>query len=318
MLNTEILYKRLAHIKQLYSMGIEQSHRAESISVFSLLTFHDSIEMFLTLLAEHKGINSTNFKFLDYWTHIPDLTLRESMRSLNTRRVNLKHKGLLPAKSEIEISRVNATDFFEQNTLPQFGITFKEVSLIELVGYKKVKDYLLVSQKGLDNGRMEECIENAAYAFEELLHSYGDNKRFWGTSPFFFGRDMTFHSSFFMGLSDSDLPRPFQKLGQFIDDVKDSIKGLQNATKITSLGIDYKEFVKFQILTPHVTRMIGGNVVAEIMGERKWTEENCQYCIDFVIKASLKLQEFDFDVQSLHEEPQLVLKRIKKKKEQKA
>ncbi|QXP78808.1 MULTISPECIES: hypothetical protein [Winogradskyella] len=299
MLNKDILYKRLSHIKQLFNIGIGQSSQHENIAVFSILAFHDSIEMFLKLLAEHKGINASKFSFLDYWGKIPDLTLKESMRNLNARRVNIKHKGLLPAKSEIEISKVNAIDFFNQNTIKQFDIEFTDVSLIELIGYKKVKEYLNKSQTALNTGNTAHSIENCAYAFEELLHTYEKNKSVWGDSPFSVGADMTFMSSFSMGVSRDGNDNGIGKLAEFIDKVKDSIEGLQRAVKITSFGIDYKEYVKFNILTPTVTRFIGGNVDCQIRGERKWTNENCQYCIDFVVKSALNLQEFDFDIDTL-------------------
>ena len=60
-------------------------------------------------------------------------------------------------------------------------------------------------------------------------------------------------------------------------------------------GKHNKEYLKFKILTPGVTRM-GNGFVAEILGKRNWNKENCQYCIDFVIDCSLKLQEFDFHI----------------------
>ena len=44
-----------------------------------------------------------------------------------------------------------------------------------------------------------------------------------------------------------------------------------------------------------------GKHVAELWGQKKWTKENCQYCIDFVLDSSLKLQEFDFDINELIE-----------------
>ncbi|HEV8515003.1 MAG TPA: hypothetical protein VGQ59_17100 [Cyclobacteriaceae bacterium] len=142
MLDTEILTRRLVHIKHLYKIGIGQSYQNESVAIFSLLAFHDSIEMFLKLLSEHKDVDSSKFNFLEYWDKIPSLTLKESMRNLNARRVNLKHKGLLPAKSEIEISRVNTTDFFEQNTITHFGIEFNNIAMVELVTYETLKDFL--------------------------------------------------------------------------------------------------------------------------------------------------------------------------------
>lgn len=308
MLNREILINRLSHIKQLFTIGVNQANQHENIAVFSILSFHDSIEMFLKLLAEHKGIDASKLGFLEYWEKIPGLTLKESMRNLNARRVNIKHRGLLPAKSEIEISKVNAIDFFDQNTKKQFDIEFEDVTLINLITFPKVKDYLMISQQALDNGNTSDSIENSGYAFEELLHTYQINKRFFGESPFFFGKSMTFMTSFSLGLP-KDL-KGLDKLSKFIDNTSASIGSLQKAVSIMSLGIDYKEYAKFKVLTPTVTRTMGGNVVAEIMGERKWTNENCQYCIDFVIKSCFTLQEFDYDVDNLFEVKPIILKEI--------
>ncbi len=274
-------------------IGLEQSKQVETVAAFSILSFHDSIEMFLKLLAEKKNVKSEKFSFLDYWTKIPTLTLKESMRNLNARRVNIKHKGILPSKTDIELSRVNTTDFFNQNVIEHFKIEFGSISLIDLVSYKKVKEHLKISQESLNSDNIENSIENAALAFDVLLYSYEENKignnRY---SPFFFGKDLSFNSAFSMGIED-------RKMSQFVDKVKDSLEAMQKAIKVMSLGIDYKRFVKFNLLTPHIIKTMEGNHIAQIYGEKKWTKENCQYCIDFVIDSSLKLQEFDFDIEEI-------------------
>lgn len=307
MLDNEILTRRLVHIKHLYKIGVSQSYQNESIAIFSLLAFHDSIEMFLKLLSEHKDIDSSKFNFLEYWDKIPSLTLKESMRNLNARRVNLKHKGLLPAKSEIEISRVNTTDFFEQNTVTHFGVEFKNIAMVELVSYETVKDFLKKSQSALDEGNYVLCAENVAYAFDELLHVYDSNKSSWGNSPFYFGRDMTFMSAFSIKPDD-------KKMERFIDSVKESVDGIRGAIKILSYGLNYREYLKFQILTPKVIRFVGGGRQAQIFRDKKWDKENCQYCIDFVINSSLTLQEFDFDIAALEEKMEMKIERIEKSK----
>jgi len=289
----EIILKRLAIIKHLYKIGLEQSKQVETVASFSILSFHDSIEMFLKLLAEKKNIKSDNFNFLDYLTKIPTLTLKESMRNLNARRVNIKHKGILPSKTDIELSRVNTTDFFNQNVIAHFKIEFESISLIDLVEYDKVKEHLKISQDSLNSNKIDVSIENVALAFDVLLNSYEENKiGNYRYSPFFFGKDLSFNSAFFMGIKD-------RKMSEFVDKVKDSLEAMQKAIKIMSLGIDYKKFVKFNLLTPNITRTMDGNHVAQIYGEKKWTKENCQYCIDFVIDCSLKLQEFDFDIEEI-------------------
>lgn len=81
----EMLIKRLSTIKLLYKIGLNLSYQNENVAFFSALTFHDSIEMFLTLAAEHNDINSDHFKFLEYWKHLT-LTMKGNMNALNNRR----------------------------------------------------------------------------------------------------------------------------------------------------------------------------------------------------------------------------------------
>ena len=305
MLNNDIIITRLALIKYLYKIGIEQSKQAEPVSAFSILTLHDSIEMFLKLLAEYRDIRSDRFNFLDYWESIPELTFKESMRSFNARRVNIKHKGLLPSKSDIEISRVNVTDFFEQNTLPLFGVDFKDVSLLSLVQYENVRQHLEEAQKALDENRTEDSIKDVAVAFDELVYSYENSKSsYYGGSPFFFGKNLKFYSTrSLFDHSSNVIERELKGIANFADKVKDSLEEIQVAIKIVSLGIDYKKFAKFKILTPAVERF-NKDVFwhKENWDEKKRTKENCQYCIDFVLESSLKLQEFDFDINELIED----------------
>jgi hypothetical protein len=302
MLNPELIINRLALIKQLHKIGIEQTKQFEPIAAFSILSFHDSIEMFLKLLAEHNDIKTDKFNFLDYWTEFPNLTLKESMRNLNARRVNIKHKGLLPSKSDIEVSKVNTNDFFEQNVLTQFGLNYNEISLLILIKYESVKKELVEAQRAIETKQFEHSIEKSAIAFNELIHFYENNKIGHRTykSPFFFGNDLRFESAFFLGIKD-------RKLAGFVDKVKESIEAIQNAIKITSLGIDYKKYSKFRILTPIVTRVYDDHHVSEIYGKKKWDKENCQYCIDFVIESALKLQEFDFEIAEIEEQEEIEL-----------
>ena len=313
MVNMEIIIKRLAHIKQLYLIGIQQSQQSENIAVFSLLAFHDSIEMFLKLLSEHKGLNSSKYNFLDYWTNIPELTLKESMRNLNARRVNLKHKGLIPAKSEIEISRVNTTDFFKQNTGTQFGIKFEDISLIKLVSNEKVKEYLIKGEELKDSDEPIWSVVNCAYAFNELLHSYLENKAhrigdplsFWSEadieSPELTAEKEYHIATFCSGNTNTSkmLYKDFKELEKYHKRVNNNLNDLNEFAKITALGIDYKKFIKFKILTPEIMRTEDSKLLSLGMDRRYISERNYDFCFNFVIDSAQKLQEFDFDLDSL-------------------
>ena len=113
----ELIMRRLAVIKQLYNQGLNQSYDSEPMNGFCLLSFHDSVEMFMKLCAEKRGIRKDTIpNFYDYFTKIPDLQCKTTMFNLNKKRVALKHDGSLPSLLDVEISRANVTDFFNQNT----------------------------------------------------------------------------------------------------------------------------------------------------------------------------------------------------------
>jgi len=305
MLSQEIIIPRLSIAKYLYQLGYTQSKQSESVAFTSLLSFHDAVEIFLKLVAEQADIKSDNFSFLDYWDKIPSLTLKESMRSLNVRRVNLKHKGILPAKQDLEISRVNVTDFFEQNSKIQFGINFKDISLINLVAYDSVRQYLEMSQKALAQNKFEDSIENVAYAFFDLIHTYEKSKKKnYNKSLFDFG-----DSAFFTMSTQNNLRKLDSGFADNMAKINKTMEALQNSVKIMCLGIDYKKYAMFQFLTPTVNRSTN-KLRATIYEYKNWTFENCQFCIDFVIESSLKLQDFDFDVQQLIKEEEFDLEYV--------
>jgi hypothetical protein len=297
-MDKEQIIKRLSIVKFLYKIGMEQSRHSETTSFFSILSFHDSIDMYLNLAAEKIGIEkkkNEKIYFMDYWDKIPTLTLKESMFKLNERRINLKHKGLIPGRIEIETARVNSTDFFEQNTPTLFGITFNEISLCELVKFEKTKGYVKSAQENLDRHQTEECIKQVTMAFHELLYEYKENKRGYGSgykTQFNFGERIHFSRTDYNNATE-------RKLEDAISKINKNFEYFNNALEVISLGIDYKKYAKFQILTPVAHRMYEGEYHLEIYGTKNWSEENCQFLIDFVLECSFKLQEFDFDYDSL-------------------
>jgi len=288
----ENIVKRLAFIKYLYKVAVEQSQRPEPLGSASVLTFHDAIEFFLRLASEYLNAGKKETSFMEYWEiltkKLPEglPTQRESMRRLNQVRVALKHHGTLPSKLDIEAFRASATNFFEENTLPIFNIKFSKVSLIDLVQCEKTKNSLKESAQLLEQNKGEESLGKAAIAFAQLIDDYESRKKGqFGHSPFFFGESLTSweHSSF-----------------PDIDAVIKSIEALQDAVKILSLGIDYRKYVKFRLLTPSIYRTMDGiyNINRMERGSKKIsTGKDIQFCIDFVIESSITLAAFDFSVE---------------------
>ena len=294
MLSSEIIIRRLALIKYLYKIGEQQSRQVETIAGFSILSFHDCIEMFLLLVAEHNDVKSDKLSFMDFWDKFPNLTLKESMRAVKDRRVSAKHKGQFSSKSDIDISRISVTDFLDQNSKIQFDIEFKNVSLLDLVIYENVKVYLEKSQNNIDNHKYDESLTNSKIAFETLLYSYELNKKdHWYKNLLDIGLEINNKYEYLIGQNSKE--------SEWFKDITNTTNRMREVLKIMSLGIDFKRYSVFQFLTPEVYRNMSGNYDSlsfRLPSEKglKVDRENSQFCIDFVLDCSIKLQEFDFDV----------------------
>ena len=300
-LDRGIIIRRLATIKYLYSIGVQQSLQVESVAGFSILAFHDCAEMFLLLVVENKGDNADKLSLMGFWDKYPDLTLKVSMRNLKDRRVSIKYKGLFPSKSDIEISRITMADFLEQNTIKQFGIDFEDVSISCLISYTKVKGYIDNAEKNCNDGDFYECLINCKIAFLELLSTYKSSKYQYHIS----------HSILDIG---DEIGRDYQKLigtnsnygERWFRQVTETTNKIREIFKITALGIDYKKYSYLDFVTPKTMLCWSEGKLTYISTPKDTYEEKynistkeCHFCIDFVIDSALKLQGFDYDISNV-------------------
>jgi len=299
--------KRLAFIKYMFSVGIEQAEKPEPLCWASVLTFQDSVELFLQLAAEYVDVKEKlqDLNFMKYWTLInarlkekqkEELTQIISMERLNKARVNLKHYGTPPAKSAIkEDFKVNVKNFFEENSLIVFNIEFANISMLEIIYYQATREDLKKAEELLEQNKIEDSLDNVALAFHKLINDYEKMKTDkWGFSPFSVGRpNFPRFSSFSLGIGS--------KLGDFIDWVSESLSATQEIAKIVGFGINYKKCAKFRILTPIILPLLGGTYHIQ-RKEGKRSKEDVRFCIDFVIESALTLQEFDFEIQNAEDQ----------------
>lgn len=280
--------KRLALVRHLFNVGIEQSHQPEPMNCISLLSFHDAVEWFLQLTTEHHGISKRDPTFMGYWDVITaklgrPLHQQEPMRKMNKTRSQLKHHGVLPASTEVESFRVSTTNFFIENTPLVFGREFEDISLVDFVSSRDVRSKLLNARGMIKNDLGKDALKEIAIAFETTIDEYKRDKSRYRQSPFYFGDDFTFFNSFFM--------KQGGEMGKFIDRVGQSITPMQNAIVILCMGLDYRKYVKFKTVAPHVTRLPNGYHAGE--------PENCEtqdleFCFDYVIESAIHLQNFDY------------------------
>jgi hypothetical protein len=302
--------RRLAFAKFLYRLGVEQSRKPEPLSSVAVLSFHDGVEFFLQLASEARDApTKSGITFMEYWEILAPkveggISQKAAMQRLNKARGNLKHAGTFLSALDVEAFRDSTARFFAENTPRVFGLDSAEVSLVDLVMNGAVRDDLHRSQADLAASNPEGAVSHAAIAFRRLLDDYDESLRDprGGRTPFLFGRDLTFLSSFHMGLGrDWSGGRPDQteqKLAKFVDSINATVEEIRDALKFVSLGLDYRRLTRFQILTPEAYRTINDPTYQTNDLEGGISEEDVEFCIDFVIESALVLQDFSVAVRS--------------------
>lgn len=296
-MDPKLIIRRLALIRYLYNNAVNQSRQPEPMGATSILTFHDSVELFLGLACEHFNVGKSSMNFMDYWEAInpklkPDsLEQKMSMSRMNKSRVILKHHGTLPTKPDVEAFRANTTSFFEENTPLVFGLNFGDISMVDLVQCEEARNRLQKGNASLENGELEEAFTQIAIGFEKLLDYYVREKWAVNGSPL-----LALGGSFHLGHSYSSSED--RGMDFFARDVGESIEAIQKVTNILALGLDYRSYVKFRFLLPILTiTTFGGTVHVQRKGGMELPSlEGYRFCHDFVIESALRLQEFDLEL----------------------
>lgn len=288
--------RRLVFIKYLFSVGLSQSYQPEPLFGVSILSFHDSIELFLQLAAEKFNIRKTDIAFNSYWKLLGEglkakLSQEESMRKLNKARVGLKHNGIIPSKTDIESFRATTTAFFDENCPVIFGVEFKDISMVDIISYEKTRVLLEEAKGCYRKGLIDDSLQKISLSFEYLISNYEKSKTSIFGSPFFFGESMTFLGSVHLGIT-----REYGAIKKFVDEVASSIAAIQKAIRMLSFGIDYKKYIKFKSIIPSPQFTADGTPHFSYGDLMTLNDEDLEYCIDFIVESALKLQEFDFEL----------------------
>ena len=292
--------QRLSFIKYILTIGLEQSNKPEPLCGISILQFHDSVELFLQLIFEKVGGSKKDIRFMKYWEEIDNklknknLTQKEIMRKLNDARANLKHVGIIPSKLNVEVFKESTLDFFNENCLLVFNINFEEITLIEIIKYKRTRELLKEANDYYNKNQLEESLQSIALSFEYLLLDYEETKKDKFGHSLFEARDrFRFLSSFHFKSID-------RELSEFVNGTIASIKEIQEIVKLLGFGIDYKKYIKFKSIIPMVIFTADVKPHFENLKGENFNKNDLDFCINFIVETSLKLQEFDFEYKQIN------------------
>ncbi|GGS93316.1 hypothetical protein [Streptomyces chromofuscus] len=306
--------QRLAFIRLLAQQGMEQSRLPDPLAASCILTFHDAVELFLVLASEHLGItipDKGQFVARYFETMHPDkagpagvdLAGKIGVKRLTVQRNSFKHDAALPAGPTIEQARVDTKQFFEENTPRVFGHPFDGIDMVELIPQEPVREQLRAASAVWAQGDHANGMGLLRLAFEELFEQHINGDDFRG-SPLAFGRQVR-QDPFLGGKVAKALtldekgkyapvpPRLAESVGRHVQDLTETVAKMQSALRVTSLGIDYHRYHRFEHLTPEVSRLANGRREAYPVGPYAPRDEDFEYCQQFVVSAALRLAEME-------------------------
>jgi hypothetical protein len=314
-MTNEIIIRRLSLIKQLYLLGVDQSMLPESISYTSVLSIHDSLDMFMNLVAEKESITKGQF-LMQYFDSISYLTLKSSVDKINKRRNSLKHHGIIPGKIEIQDTCSVAKVFFEDNVKIAFNIDFNEISLLSLVNYTDVRNLLIAADSFFKTDELKNAANETAKAYFHLLLIHESSNRGEIKNPWYglesqpLLKEDKFYTkameTFFEGQEDL-LKEPKTENGYV--EISEGVAAISYRTnnalsyifqvlRIFSLGLDFKKHSYYMSFMPTVISLNKESnkytIGIRVNSSETLSKENVLFAMEFVTDFALRLQEFRY------------------------
>lgn len=296
---------RLAFIRMFFDQGIEQARQPEPLNVGSVLTMHDAVEMFLQLVAEHRGIELPRFvNFPEYWkklapAQVPNgvtLSGERRMNRLNDLRTAFKHHGTLPSATAVAQACADAHAFFEANTLTVFGVPFDTIDMAEVIPQAGVRDKVRAATAAAAGDDLAEGMGLLAEAYDELMgvvpgpHTLSRMARFGNTiSPV---AEHNLAAALQPAPGDRSRRPPgadHRLVAQAIAQTMKATREMQIGMRVIALGIDYPQFIRFQRLTPTIAYFVDGGSNRFAGAGYAPADADFAFCRQFVITAALRI-----------------------------
>jgi hypothetical protein len=302
----------LAFIRLLHQQAIEQTQQPEPLNLASLLTFHDCVELFLVLAADHLGAHLPRRDpgFIDYWQILQrtekfpagvDLSGQSAMDRLNRHRNALKHVGAFPGREAVEDARSSVSAFFEENTPTVFAVDFAAIDMADVV-QEPTRGRIKAAAAAEAAGDRKEAMAQLAEAFDELFHPYSGSPTGFprsygfgptvsaGGFPIGLGSAMNTVASNIHSNHSQGLRTIGQKADKQIDQLKEAVAAIQRGMRVVAMGIDYTRYDQFTQLTPQV---YGTGEDRRVDTEAGYAPNRDEYedCVQFVITVALRVAE---------------------------
>jgi hypothetical protein len=174
------IHRRIVNAKYIFerasSVQAEYNEISQSIS---LLLMHDAIELLMLSILDHLNVIAPKKReFMEFWSimkqaNYPDPPDKIAMESLNTMRVALKHKGVLPNPKEVRELLSRARGFFENVLKSYCNLSYADVSLIDLVPDQNVRAILTEARRKFLDQDKDNAMIDLQVAFHKIQQPEG-------------------------------------------------------------------------------------------------------------------------------------------------
>ncbi|MEU4234402.1 hypothetical protein AB0F17_59855 [Nonomuraea sp. NPDC026600] len=291
--------RRLAYIRYLHNLGVDQARLPEPLSSASVLMLHDAAEGFLLLAAEHFDVDPP-IGLEKFWRVLKpvlgtDLPVAQGMKRLNKIRNTLKHNGGHPDQPTINLVATDTTTFLEASTPLVFQLDYAAVSMADVIPQQPVRDLVRQAETASADGRQVAAMVALVEAFEALFKTPPlDND----IKPLRLGPTIN------NPLRDGEIARVLyppeddhqrratgrhHELAKQITDATEIVMALQAATRLMLVGIDFAAARRFGLLTPDIDDYVNGRREYRAPDNYAPTPEDVAWCCQFIVTASLRL-----------------------------
>jgi len=284
---------KLLLARRLYQLAFENIGSDNELSLcIGVNLLQDSVESFLLAVSEHvnAGVSASTkfdkyFELIDKKISPKELPFRLNLLGLNKLRVNSKHYGLVPAKSELEGLAVAVREFFAEASISILGKNFNTISLLDLVREGEAKDCLAAAQRAFESRNFTKClIEGRKALFIRFESSYD-------ISPFAIDKPRTGLEVFFLGTKAPHYARRKEYIDEQVSDPTDYIVYDYNQLEmeLMKLGIDNLSYWNVWRLTPAVYRKHKGEEWIVKMEFHKLDEDGIEQRAEYVLDTIINL-----------------------------
>jgi hypothetical protein len=289
MINAKTI-NRILLARRLYELACDHLKSELDLSLsIGVNLLQDSVEAFLIAIAAHVQADiGDRTPFDQYFDAINKKTgkvlpLRTRLTDLNKLRVNSKHRGLAPAKSEVSELPIIVRTFFEEVSSSLLGYPFASISLIDLMKDGEAKDLLKQATTSFKNGAYEDCLVACRKAIYVRIESGYD------ILPWADGKQNL--GLMLMASKSPDYARGPEYVEKYVREPTDYIVLDRDKIEIEfiKLGIDSQSFWNIWRLTPEVYRYDRDGEWVVKREFIKVDEDGIQNRAEYVLDATINL-----------------------------